>query len=469
MLLWLEWFHCVSFLRQACSRHATFIWMTLALAGLSIRADHNGGVSSIISVLGLHGRFFNHLRRFFHASALDLTRLLDLWGRFAMSHFGRVLVDGRPVFIGDGIKIPKEGKKMPAVKSLHQESSDNSKPAYIMGHSFQCLCLLAQGVLDQYLAVPLVSRIHEGVVFSNRGKKTLLDRFAAMFLEVATIAGEPSILLADAYYASRKVILPLLTAGHALIAKIKINTVAFLPAPPPVVKKRGRPRLYGDRVKLRSLFRDTSQFTPVQSPVYGERAVLILYRSVDLLWRPIGCLVRFVLIRHPLRGDMILMCTDMTIEPLMVLWLYSLRFKIEVSFKQALWTIGAYCYRFWMMAMKPTRRCGGNQYLHRASESYRLAVRRKLAAYHRYVALGCIAQGLLQYLGCSLRARVWSSFGGWLRTMNPDMVPSEQVTAQALRSSLPDFLCTIDDSHDLKKFISQKADPHRVPGLALAA
>jgi hypothetical protein len=43
------------------------------------------------------------------------------------------------VLVGDGIKIPKRGKKMPAVKLLHQQSESNTKPEYIMGF----LCMLA--------------------------------------------------------------------------------------------------------------------------------------------------------------------------------------------------------------------------------------------------------------------------------------------------------------------------------------
>jgi hypothetical protein len=38
------------------------------------------------------------------------------------------------------------------------------------------------------------------------------------------------------------------------------------------------------------------------------------------------------------------------------------------------------------------------QYLHRKSDRYRAAVRRKLAAYHRYIQVGLISQGILQYL-----------------------------------------------------------------------
>ena len=74
----------------------------------------------------------------------------------------------RLVCLADGIKAPKEGRKMPAVKLLHQQSASNSKPDYIMGHSFQAVSLLVQGPAGHVAAVPLVSRIHEGLIWSNR-------------------------------------------------------------------------------------------------------------------------------------------------------------------------------------------------------------------------------------------------------------------------------------------------------------
>ena len=93
-----------------------------------------------------------------------------------------------------------------------------------------------------------------------------------------------------------------------------------------------------------------------------------------------------------------------------------------------------------MMAMTPIRRVSGNQYMHHKSDRYRQMVRRKLAAYHNYVQLGCIAQGLLQYLAITARSTVWKLFHSWLRTMRTELSPSELVVAHALRSSLPEFL-----------------------------
>ena len=53
--------------------------------------------------------------------------------------------------------------------------------------------------------------------------------------------------------------------------------------------------------------------------------------------------------------------------------------------------IGAYAYHFWMLGMKPLPRGTGDQYLHRTTDEYRAAIRRKLRAYHVYVQLGRIA------------------------------------------------------------------------------
>jgi hypothetical protein len=179
--------------------------------------------------------------------------------------------------------------------------------------------------------------------------------------------------------------------------------------------------------------------------------------------------VRFVWIDHPQRGRLLLMTTDLTLDPLQVLVLYSYRFRIEVSFKQALHTLGTYAYHFWMMDMIPRRRGAGNQYLHRTSDDYRRLVRRKIDAYHRAIQLGCIAQGLLQHLALNRRRDVWSHFRSWMRTMNPAAPPSEAVVAEALRCSLQDFLLHAPDTHTLKKFVLENADPERCAALQSVA
>ncbi len=467
MKLWTEWFRCVSNLRPACARKATFLWMSLALLGLSVRAEL-GGVTSFVRAAGLTPGTYPKLLHLFHSSGLAVDRLTELWIALARRVFVPLRVGERLVLVADGLKIPKEGRKMPAVKSLHQESANNSKPPFISGHSCQAVALLVLGPLGGLFAVPLTSRIHEGLVFSNRDRRSLLDKLIELVVPVARWLESSVVLVADAYYASRKIVLPLLDRGHHLVTRVRSNTVAYRPALRPRRRRRGRPRVYGTKLRLKDLWNDRDRFRSVLSPISGESRIRILFRSEDLLWRPVGRLVRFVWIDHPLRGRLLLMTTDLKLDPMQVLLLYSYRFRIEVSFKQALHTLGTYAYHFWMMAMTPRRRGAGDQYLHHTSDDYRRLVRRKMDAYHRSIQLGCIAQGLLQHLALNRRKEVWSHFRSWLRTMNPAAPPSEAVVAQALRSTLPEFLLRAPDAHPLKKFLLENADQDNCDALQSA-
>ena len=467
MVLWLEWVRCAHALRGACRRKQTFLWMVVVLIAWAARPDLLG-VTSLVRASFLDPSAYHLLLNFFHSNALFLPDLAKLWVEFVLATFAPVVESGRLVFVADGIKVGKEGKRMPAVKCLHQESENNTKDEFIMGHSFQSLSLLVTACTGQVAAVPLLSRICEGLRLGSAAKrKSQIVKLAEMFLEVAEISKRGGLLVADAYYAARTVIRPLLANDHHLISRVRRTAVAYEPAAASTVKRRGRPRKYGRRVYLRDLFMGWRTATSAPSPVYGEEHIRIEFRCVDRLWRPVGVLVRFVLVKHPVRGNIILLCTDTSLDPLAIIRLYGLRFKIEVSFKQALQTIGTYAYHFWMKSMTPIRWGAGDQNLSHRSPEYQQAVMRKLGAYHRYVQLGCIAQGLMLHLAINFRREVWASFRSWLRTMKPELIPSEMVVALAMRQRLPEFL--VDSARDapIQKFLLDRADPGRIPGLLL--
>jgi hypothetical protein len=453
-------------LRPAFSRLRTFLWFATAVAGLSVRTELLG-VTSIVRALALEPRFYDNLLDLFHSRAVKLDRLAALWTRAVLRLFpAPLLVNGRRVVVGDGIKVPKRGKKMPAVKLLHQQSESNTKPEYIMGHSLQAVSLLVHAAHGVF-AVPLAVRIHEGLVWSNRDRRTLLDKMLTLLGIVAI--EEPVYFVADAFYAARKIVHGLLAQGNHLVTRVRSNAVAYTAYRRRGPKRRGRPRLYGRKLKLKSLLHDPQAFASAPSPVYGEHNVTIQYRVRDLLWRPAGQLVRFVAVIHPSRGACLLMCTDLSLSPIDIIRLYGLRFKIEHSFKQAVRLLGAFAYHFWMQDMKPLRRRSGNQYLHRESLEYRTAVKRKIRAYHVFMQAGVVAQGLLQYLAVVSPELVWNSFGSWLRTIRPGIPPSELVVANALRNRLPDFLLHSAATHFFAKFITERQDPSRMEMFRLAS
>ena len=465
--LWSAWWDIVKQLRPAFSRNSTFLWFAAALAAICVRPDLRG-VTSFVRALGLRQRCYWRFLDFFHSSAVKLPALRALWADIVLALLKPFLfiVNGRIVLLADGIKAPKTGRKMPGVKKLHQESQNNSKPEYIFGHSCQAIAVVVHAAAS-FLAVPLATVIHEGVVFSNRDKRTLLDKL--ILLLGSLLITMPAYLVADRYYASAKVILPLLKQAQHLITAVRSNAVAYMPAPPVEMRGRGRPKKYGDKIKIKELFKNLGLFVSAPSPVYGERGVNILYRTIDLYWRPVGRLVRFVCVIHPTRGCMTFLSTDLSLDALEVVRCYGVRFKIEVTFKQAVHTVGTWCYHFWMADMDPRPNRSGNQHVHHKSERYRAHVRRKLAAYDCHLQVGAIAQGLLQMLAILHAGTVWQRFGSWLRTIRPGIAPSEGVVTLALRQCLPEFLATNRETNILAKLITENLDLDRAEGWRLAS
>ena len=465
MELWTTLFQLLWQLRDGFARLRTFQWFCVAVVGFCIRGDL-AGVTSFVRCVELDEKYYHSLLQFFHSSSFKLSRVTELWVELIIRIAPLLVINGRIVLVADGINNAKEGKQMPGVKSLHNSSQSNSKATFIMGHSIQEVVVLA-GTLSHVVAIPLAARIHSGIVTSNRWTRTLLDKIISLVNSLNIKI--PYYLVGDAYYASGSVALSLLETGNHLITRARNNAVAYLPPLPSKKRCAGRPRTYGKKVTLRNLFDNGSLFAHAPSPVYGDTNVVIAYYATDMVWRPTGRMMRFVLVNHPIRGKIILMTSDLTLEPLDIIKIYGLRFKIEVSFKASKHSVGAYVYHFWSEIMKPIKRGSGNQHLHRETKRYRKAMLAKIDAYHAFIQTGLIAQGILQYLAIVKTKAVWSFFGSWLRTIREGVLPSEMVVMTAMNNSYPEFLSDSSADPIMQKFILDRLDSVRGRRLKHAA
>jgi len=120
-MLWKKTWEIVRELRGGFTRKQTFLWFSVAVVGFCTRGDL-AGVSSFIRCLGLGERYYDPLVGFFASKAIRLDQLTVLWVGFVMRIFPLLRLHGRILLVADGIKVSKEGRKMPGVKLLHQES-----------------------------------------------------------------------------------------------------------------------------------------------------------------------------------------------------------------------------------------------------------------------------------------------------------------------------------------------------------
>ncbi len=268
-------------------------------------------------------------------------------------------------------------------------------------------------------------------------KVSVTSLMAAMTATVVSALGKRCLLVLDAYFAVGPVFTILkqvrtdaLGSLVHVVTRAKNNVVAFTDAPPKT-GGRGRPRIYGQKVKLIELFDSRSElFEQCTIELYGQ-IKQVGFLTLDLLWKPVADKVRFVLVVDG-SGRFILMGSDLSLSARDMILAYSYRFKIEVSFKALKHLIGAFFYRFWTHVWPRIGKATQSD-LSGVVDEYRQNLIADVAdAIEAFVNFGCIAMGILQMLALNYHETIWSRYKGWMRTVS-STVPSEEVVKSVIQ------------------------------------
>lgn len=257
-----------------------------------------------------------------------------------------------------------------------------------------------------------------------------------MAAEVVSVFDKRCIIVLDAYFAVGPVFSILRQTlddrGKRLVhvvTKAKRNVVAYRD-PPPKTGRPGRPRDYGSKLRLMDQFENMAdEFEQTTIALYGQ-CKEISFLCLDLIWRPIGEKVRFVLVRDD-SERFILMCSDVDLPAADVIRAYSYRFKIEVSFKVLKHLTGAFFYHFWTSAWPRigTRRVCD---LSSADQRSRRLIQQATNAIEAFMNFGCIATGIFQIVSLNFHQTIWGKYLGWLRTVT-STIPSEEVVRSVIQ------------------------------------
>ena len=456
----------LSKLRPAFSREVPFEWFVLLLWGVLL-SQQPAAVTSYLNSLGLAESSYGRALHWFRSQAFKMDEVSQRWSQWLLEHPQVKTLKGQRVYAGDGIKVCKEGRRMPGVKGLHQESEDVSKPEWIRGHYFSALSLLL-GTGKALFAAPIALKLHDGIETGGvDGQQTLVDKMAVMC--VAFMA-KGSYAVLDAYYASAKVLQPFRAHGLHLISRASISTVVRAPfCANPSVRGRGRQRKWGSRIKLRELFAPLCECHRAQIWLYGEQQ-LVYYQQFEFYWDSPEALVLFVLAQLPNGKQIILLSSDRTLTGAQVIEAYGWRFKIELSFRTLVNLLGGFDYRFWLKSMDKISRWPKNLVLADFDDDFQAQVAGKVETFERFVNLNAIALGLLQVLALELPNTVWTHFPRWFRTLPKHGLPSEQIVRMALQHLQPTVLSKRKPSLLLAKLLAAKAKtPEILEDLPFAA
>jgi hypothetical protein len=441
----------LKFFRSIFSRNSSWVLFCMVILGF-IGTSEMAGVTSFCRFWGVGETLYMAFLNFFRASSWSISALVAQWGTYILLQNVTVSVAGRAVLLGDHTYVPKDGRRMPGVVSLRQQSETQSKPSYFRGHCWAVTGLVVGSMAAPY-CLPLalciqLGMIHIGQIQENKSKKkteTMGTKVVLMALEFAVRHHLLCILVLDAFFPSGAIFnlaasvwcietqQPMLT----LIVRGKKNCVGYYE--PGEYKGVGRPSKYGEKVILMESFDSSHLFSKVICQIYGKKETIDM-AIFDLLWKPTGGLIRFVLAKTSL-GPIILMCSDLNQDPVAAIELYCIRIRIELMFDMLKNLIGAFSYRFWSKKMPiHSRKPKKNTLLKPVPDHCLDTVKRCWEAYERFVMLGSISLGLLTLIAIKYKDVIWEQYDGYLRTQSREF-PSERTVRYVIaRLILKNFL-----------------------------
>jgi hypothetical protein len=442
--------------RPVFRREVTFEWFVLLLWGILLNKQPPA-VTSYLNALGLGEGYYHQALHWFKSRAFSVDALCNCWGEVLKKNMNLHRLKGQRVYVGDGIKVGKEGRKMPGVKRLHQESEDVSKPEWIRGQYFSALGLLLSS--DKALFASLmVLKVHDGI--EEEAEVTLVEKMALLCVKYME---QGSYVLLDAYYASVKVLNPFREQGIHLISRVRSTTVAHAAfSRLPGKHGPGRHRKWGSNIKLRELFAPIEMCNQASVWLYGQ-PMKVYYQCFEFFWDSPDEPVLFVLTQLPSGKQIILLSSDLSLTGAEVIEAYGWRFKIEVSFRTILNLLGGFSYRFWLRSMERATKWPQNLRLKDYPQTIQTQISVKLESFERFINLNAIALGLLQVLALEMPQTIWQHFPLWFRSLPKHGYPSERIVLLSLQNQLDFNLSQSRPALLLDKLLRAKIGHFPVP------
>jgi hypothetical protein len=422
----------------------TFGWFVIAVIGLMVRTD-TAGVTSIVRALSLSAASYPLLLHFFRSEDYLLNGLEWKWQKIIANSGLLLRIKDMVVMVGDGVKQSKEGRFMPGVKKLHQESENSAKGEYIFGHMFGGVGVIIGNTCRKLYCAIVSLRLHDGLEAINGWWRDDAYIEASHVVKIIKDAGRaskifgPSLLLLDRLFLT----VPMLKALAEepllkVVTKAKLNAKAFYHPKPKT--GRGAPAKKGEKVKVVSLFESmASSFVTTSAVMYGKEEE-VRYYCTQLLWGDQWYQnLKFVLVW--LDGvKTILVSTDLTLTPVDIIELYCHRFKIECAFRELKQVIAGFSYRFWSKYMPKLSRFKNNDFHQQLQENIfndhaRERILKTVRAMESFTLLSCIALGLLQMISIIFASSFTGNAVRFMRTPSK-VVPSEATVADFLRKTI---------------------------------
>jgi len=175
----------------------------------------------------------------------------------------------------DDTLVMRKSPGAPGCAIRHEHSRKANRPTFVTA---QCWVTLGVSVCDlggTACVLPVLSRLVPAV--GNRNKLVMA---LAILQSLHPALGQQVRVLFDCWFMRARLVLPLLAQGCRVIGQARIDTALFLPPVPPQKPRRGRKRVYGERLTVEMI--DTLPVIECELRIYGKTQRVRLRSTVAL-------------------------------------------------------------------------------------------------------------------------------------------------------------------------------------------
>ena len=256
----------------------------------------------------------------------------------------------RITFALDDTPMERSGQHVQGAGVHHNPTPGPAGAAFVFGHVWVVLGLLAAHPQWGMVALPLLARLYirakdlPRIEQRHRPKfRTKLElgvelvRWAVAWMKMW---GEPLWLVADGAYAKASFLKPVLRMGVTVVSRLRKDACLWTLPGPRQSGKRGRPRKYGEkRIRLSNRAGQGRGWTTAEFVLYGKKTTK-RYKTFEATWRPVGGAIGVVLVDEP-TGWRAYFCTDTKATAEAILTQVADRFSIETAFRDVKEVVGA--------------------------------------------------------------------------------------------------------------------------------
>ncbi len=158
---------------------------------------------------------------------------------------------------------------------------------------------------------------------------------------------------------------------------------------------------------------------------------------IAILWKPAKGMIRFILVESS-RGRIIIMTSDLNLNPVIAAELYCRRVTIETMFDTLKNILGGFTYHFWSRYLSPVSKKPKKNKDVKQRFSDPAKTMNTFRAIEKFVNVQLLILGMLQLIATCYPDKVKKKAQCWLRTYSSN-TPSEFVSKMALSNCIKTF------------------------------